>query len=308
MTADPRGDHLLVGTREGNLLIIDTRTFTISKQEKISDDQIECIVPDRGNSIWVTTSVIEKFDLDTLKGHYRMTPHQDVIIGFKLWKNTIISASEDCNVMQTDVNNSNSKPNIILYSHNSPIISFDMDEESSYILTFCSDCELKLFHLNQNKIIKQKNFETKIWSLKIIPNTKRFVIGDHDGMLKILDLETFGVIKSVNAHESRIKSISIDAGAKLIATGSFDQTIKVFHIENLDEKGKFEVHNDWVRGVDISADPEKRFAVIYGIGDDCVVSKTEIENPGFLEPLSCWQKFKNFLCCKKRNKKSGKND
>ena len=114
----------------------------------------------------------------------RKEGHQDTVIGISELGSCLYSASEDNKVIEWNLENNHSK---VLYEHNSPIITFDLNKEQRKIATACADMVLIVYSLEINQILHRfDDISEKIWSLKIFNNG--IITGDNSGSVKFWNL------------------------------------------------------------------------------------------------------------------------
>jgi WD40 repeat protein len=90
---------------------------------------------------------------------------------------------------------------------------------------------------------------------------KNVVIGDLKGIVKIISLETGGVIRELSGHESGIEQIVFNHTGTFMATASNDKTVRLWNLDLLREQPMvLSGHADWVRTAVFSADDEQLFA------------------------------------------------
>ena len=296
MITDSFEDMLILCIEEGYVLIFKIPDFTLERISQEQFNHISCIAKGLNESIWIGGQIIYKINQNDLKIINTFNHHDDTVIGLKIYNNELISASEDNTVKSLNTHN-----DIVttLYSHNSSIICFEMNERQGLILTFCSDLVLQLFDCKKKTLIKSIELDSKIWSLKFIPETNNFVSGNHDGMLSVWETDSLTQIKNSNIHDSRIKSIDYNSEKKVLVTSSFDQTVVLTNFDDLKFIKKISEHSDWVRGVLIVLN---KFVVSFG--DDQKLNIVEVWEGGKggkseekpKSDKSYWESFKETCC------------
>lgn len=288
MITDSFEDKLILCTEEGYVLKYRIPNFDLEKICPQQLNHISCIAKGNNENLWIGGQHIYRMNVNDLAIVEQFSHHDETIIGLKMYNNELISASEDNHIKSLSTHNRSVKT---LYSHNSSIICFEMNEKQGLILTFCSDLELQLFDCKDKNLIKKTQLDSKIWSLKFIPDTDNFVSGSHDGILSVWDTNTLTQIKFNNIHDSRIKSIDYNPEKKVLVTSSFDQTVILTRFEDLVQIKKFSEHTDWIRGVLIVS---KMFVVSFGDDQKLVINQVW-EEPEVKK--NCWEKFKEWFCC-----------
>ena len=62
-------------------------------------------------------------------------------------------------------------------------------------------------------------------SVSFSPNGKRIVSGGADGTVRLWDVETGSILKTLTGHTGSIESVSFSPDGKMLASGSVDGTI-----------------------------------------------------------------------------------
>ncbi|CCQ68516.1 serine/threonine kinase with WD-40 repeat [Crocosphaera watsonii WH 0402] len=83
---------------------------------------------------------------------------------------------------------------------------------------------------------------------------KTLVSGSGDNTIKVWNLATGELLRTLNGHSSYVSSVSISADRNTIVSGSGDNTIKVWSLATGKLLRILNGHSDWVNSVAISAD------------------------------------------------------
>lgn len=189
--------------------------------------------------------------------------------------NSLYTFSEDCTVLKWDLNTYEKEQ---LYRHEGPALSAVFNSKLKLIISTCSESIRYIYSLSEKRIIDQSQQDSKSWSLEISEKNSLLFQGFHDGNLVISKLESpFQVLKTIQAHDSRIKYISKSENRNLLFTISFDQRVKIISLKSFEIIGNFENHNDWVRWALVTKDDLS----LYTGGDDGVLCCLDIK--GFNE-------------------------
>ena len=74
----------------------------------------------------------------------------------------------------------------------------------------------------------EKGFEGGVWAADVDPATKVVALGDTDGWVRVLDLDTKAVIAEFQAHATAVTALQIDGNVLL--TGSLDNSVVVHNV------------------------------------------------------------------------------
>jgi len=104
-----------------------------------------------------------------------------------------------------------------------------------------------------------QNLRAGLYAVAFDPDGRRIVIGDANGLVKIL-LEGM-VIRELSGHESSIQDIKFNHAGKFMATASKDKTVRLWNLENLKEQPiKLYDHPNWVWSIAFSPNDEQLLA------------------------------------------------
>lgn len=83
---------------------------------------------------------------------------------------------------------------------------------------------------------------------------KTLVSGSRDRTIKLWNLETGELIRTLNGHTGAIYSIALSSDGQTIASGSEDKTVRLWHLETGELLSTFTGHSEQVNAVAFSAD------------------------------------------------------
>lgn len=284
ITYIPSSKFLILGSNEGTLLRFNTQSLEIDIEKETDfasiDSLCESILFNDPANFWVGASnSVHLFDLD-LNLIKSIPLHEDSIIGLQEDGESLYSASEDGKVLRLDIKTSESR---FLYSHNSPIISFDYNKDSQIAASSCIDSVLIIFSVKSSQILHIiQDYPEKIWSLKVF-NGGVFT-GDNLGCIKFFNIEKNDWTDVSTCHESRVKAICLTKDCKLLASCAFDSMVSVFEMDqsgnwHVEVMGKDNEIKDWIRCA--SFDDEGKY--FYTVSDDAVLFQWEIVRSGECE-------------------------
>ena len=272
---------LILGSNEGILIRFNTESLNIDIERPTDfpsiDSLCESIYYRDNHHFWVGASnSVHLYDLN-LDRIESIALHDDLIIGMQEDGEYLYSASEDGEVRKLHLK---SRQINSLYSHNSPIISFDYNKDTQIIASSCVDSMFIIYSVRSSEILHTiQDYQEKIWSLKVF--NEGVFIGDHSGSIKFFNIEKVEFTDVSNRHESRVKAICVTRDNKLLASCSFDSMVSVFE-KNDDGKWHAEVMGteneikDWIRCA--TFDDEGKF--LYTVADDAYLFQWEIVRKG----------------------------
>ena len=127
---------------------------------------------------------------------------------------------------------------------------------------------------NRSLIRTITGFTGSVVAVAVTPDGKQIVAGSDDCTIKVWDLETGAVNKTLKNHSASVKAIVVTPdGKKVISAGSNEKTIKVWDMESGTEIGTFEGHSGSVNAIAVTPDGKR---VVSG-SDDFNIKVWEIE-------------------------------
>ncbi|MCE9534160.1 MAG: WD40 repeat domain-containing protein [Planctomycetes bacterium] len=109
--------------------------------------------------------------------------------------------------------------------------------------------------------VRQKNFDVAggghsetVTSLAISPDGKTFVTGSRDRSIRVWDLNTTKVIRTLQGHTDEVTSLAFTKDGTQLASASKDQNIRVWNLSSADEHRNFPGHEGYVWSAIFSPD------------------------------------------------------
>lgn len=84
------------------------------------------------------------------------------------------------------------------------------------------------------------------------PDGRTIACGSIDGMIKIFDVETGKLTRTLEGHAMPIRSICFSHDSQYLITGSDDRHLKLYQVSNFDPIATLSGHGSWVLSVDFS--------------------------------------------------------
>ena len=109
--------------------------------------------------------------------------------------------------------------------------------------------------------VRQKNFDVSggghaetVTALAINPDGKTFVTGSRDKSIRVWDLNTTKVIRTLQGHTDEITSLVFSKDGTQLASASKDQNIRIWNLSSSDEHRNFAGHDGYVWSAVFSPD------------------------------------------------------
>ncbi len=104
------------------------------------------------------------------------------------------------------------------------------------------------------RVVWQKELNTRVWSIALSPDGKRVAVGDATGTAHVWDLETGEELSRVtHGEDAAIHAIAISPQGDLVASGGLDGTVRVWNASDGKELQRF-VHHKSVLAIAFSGD------------------------------------------------------
>ena len=120
--------------------------------------------------------------------------------------------------------------------------------------------------------ISEKTFSAEghdnwVNAIAITPNGKFIISGSNDLTIRIWDLKTGDLIKTIEGHENWVSSVSLTPNGKFIVSGAFDHTIRIWELETGRLVNTLKGHKSWINTVAVT--PNGEF-IISGSNDNSI--------------------------------------
>jgi WD40 repeat protein len=149
--------------------------------------------------------------------------------------------------------------------HKKQILSIDISEDSTLLVSGGKDSIINIWDFFTNQILKTLNYhEGIITGVKISPNRKYLASGGTDCKVIIYDLYKNQIINEFNDHKDDIASIAFNPNSTMLASASADKTINIYDLISGKLITSLAGHKNWVRDLSWSSDGNE----LISCGDD----------------------------------------
>lgn len=100
---------------------------------------------------------------------------------------------------------------------------------------------------------KEKHIEA-IFSVAISPDGQTLVSGSYDATIKVWNLRTGQLLRTLSGHSSQVSAVAISPDGKFVISGSEDKTIKVWNLHKGQSLRTLSDHSEIVWSIAISPD------------------------------------------------------
>jgi WD40 repeat protein len=251
---------------DGKILRWDLNGNTKSYRTLIDNNFINKSLAVSPNGRWLacgtTTSGIQLFNLNA------QNSPPTILQGHKGWVETLIftpdnkgmfSASTDKSIIYWDL--ISGAKTVFVTMDNTKVKCLAVAPAGHFMYGGTDDGQLIRWNLDTKEAtVVFKSDNNSIYAVSINSNGSRIAFVDKNGVLRLADTRTNGILKVVPAHSSRSLDVKFSPDDHQIATSSMDKTIKIWDANNLGNKPiVIDKHDAWVLSVAFS--PDGKFLV-----------------------------------------------
>jgi WD40 repeat protein len=100
-----------------------------------------------------------------------------------------------------------------------------------------------------------------ILSVSFMPDGRRIVLGDENGVVRIVDGGL--TVRTLSGHTSQVEQIKFSFSGQFMATASKDGSVRLWNLKELNEQPQVLSDHDWVWSVAFTPDDEQLMAGIH---------------------------------------------
>ncbi|KAJ3390991.1 hypothetical protein HDU84_006663 [Entophlyctis sp. JEL0112] len=288
----PGNNHVIVGTKTGELQIFNLASFTMIESIQAHDGAVWSLQmwPDRRG---ITTGSADKevkfweFALQdsdaggkkklTLSHTRTLKLSEDVLCVRHSHDGKLLAVSLlDCTVKVFYVDTL--KFSLSLYGHSLPVLSMDISSDGTLIATGSADKSVKLWGLDFGDCHRSlRAHDDSVMAVRWVFGTHYLVTAGKDRNVKWWDADKFEQIMKIEGHHGEIWALAVGKYGSIVVTGSHDRSIRIW--EKTDEQ--FAIEEERKREMEEMFDKnqleeDERGAQAIGSG---VVTDSEIEGP-----------------------------
>jgi energy-coupling factor transporter ATP-binding protein EcfA2 len=145
------------------------------------------------------------------------------------------------------------------------INAIDLSPDGQFIAGAGEDGNLYLWDVRNNYAMRQiKDLGQHLSAVTFAPEGRRLVIGDARGVIKIYDLLSNLVVRTLSGHTSGIEEVRFNHAGTFMASASKDKTVRLWNMNRLQEQPiVLSDHRDWVWSATFSPDDEQLLASVH---------------------------------------------
>ncbi|KAI3822541.1 hypothetical protein L1987_10132 [Smallanthus sonchifolius] len=237
----PGNKYAVIGTKSGNLEIIDVRSGISVEVVKAHTASVQSIVhtPDGGGFVtgstdhdvkfweYQTTEVSGQDTVHLTVSNVRTLPMNDDVIAVSVSPDGkhIAVALLDCTVKVYYMDTF--KFFLTLYGHKLPVLCMDISSDGDLIVTGSADKNLKIWGLDFGDCHKSIFAHAdSVTAVKFVRNTHYMFSVGKDRLVKYWDADKFELLLTLEGHHAEVWCISISHRGDFLVTGSHDRSIR----------------------------------------------------------------------------------
>nr|XP_043613156.1 WD repeat-containing protein 3 [Erigeron canadensis] len=237
----PGNKYAVIGTKSGDLEIIDVRSSTTVEVVKAHTGSVQSIVPTPDGGGFVTGSIdrdIKFWEYETTKvpgqdlvnltvTNVRTLPMNDdvIVVSVSPDGRHIAAALLDCTVKVFYMDTL--KFFLTLYGHKLPVLCMDMSSDGDLIVTGSADKNLKIWGLDFGDCHKSIFAHAdSVTAVKFVQNTHYMFSVGKDRLVKYWDADKFELLLTLEGHHAEVWCVSISHRGDFLVTGSHDRSIR----------------------------------------------------------------------------------
>ncbi|KAI5968762.1 lub1 [Candida margitis] len=163
------------------------------------------------------------FDQD---GKYQLIGHEGNVCAMNFAHDEFISSSWDGTAIVWNLQEF--VPKFVLGGHDSSVWDCKIVNNKNQYLTASADKSIRLWQ-GDHEIQKFLGHTDVVRKLLVLPGGERFVSSANDGTIKIWDLQTGRILKTLFGHDSFVYDLALLPNGNLVSTGE-DRTVRIWDL------------------------------------------------------------------------------
>lgn len=246
----PGNTHVVLGTREGHLLILDVASGDIVYTEENAHDgaiwSLDLYPPSSGQEMSLVTGSADKFvkywafesqdEDDTghpMVVHTRTLEMTDDVMCVRFShsrdpeKRLLFVACLDSTIKVFF--DDSLKFFLSLYGHKLPVLAFDSSEDDTILASGGADKSIKIWGLDFGDTHRTMyGHEDSITDLRFVKRTHYFFTCSKDRTVRYWDADRFQQVLLLRGHASEVNSLAVSSNGAFVLSGGMDRQIRVW--------------------------------------------------------------------------------
>lgn len=237
----------LVGTKQGQLCIIDQSDATVIDVIAVSNDNKPLtsiqILPDRSGIVTGGEDGVVRF-FDFVWKTREEEGQEQIILSLNQCREllfqegiTCVKLSSDSKFIAVALLDSTVRVHFIdtfkyfltMYGHKFPVTTMDISDDNTLLISGSPDKNIKIWGLDFGDCHKSIfAHDEPITCVKFVPNTHHAFSCSRDKAIKQWDCDHFIKIQTLPKHQAEIWCLDVSPSGKFVVTGSHDKTIRIY--------------------------------------------------------------------------------
>ncbi|MCA4900694.1 MAG: High-affnity carbon uptake protein Hat/HatR [Bacteroidota bacterium] len=163
------------------------------------------------------------------------------------------------------------------------ITSIDLSADGSKLAGVSEEGNLIIWDVKKNfaptSIRVLSGSENDILALSFNPAGNEVVIGDQNGIVRIINISLGSARRVLTGHTSMIEQIKFSHSGDFMATASKDKTVRLWNMKMLKEQPQVLSNNDWVWSMSFSPDDEQLLAGVHSTTESVTRNVEGVNTP-----------------------------
>lgn len=163
------------------------------------------------------------------------------------------------------------------------ITSIDLSADGNKLAGVSEEGNLIIWDVKKNfaptSIRILSGSENDILALSFNPAGNEVVIGDQNGIVRIINISLGSARRVLTGHTSMIEQIKFSHSGDFMATASKDKTVRLWNMKMLKEQPQVLSNNDWVWSMSFSPDDEQLLAGVHSTTENVTRNVEGVNTP-----------------------------
>lgn len=238
----PGDRHLLVGMKDGQLLIIDIAAGEVLEAVPAHTKELwsVCLTPDSLGCVTGGDNTVKFWQFELVAApdskakvlsllHKRTLKLDEGVLAVKVSQNNKFLAVSLLDSTVKIFFADTLKFFVSLYGHKLPVLCMDISYDSTIIATGSADRNVKIWGLDFGDCHRSLfAHDDSVTGLMFVPKTHYFFTCGKDGRVKYWDADSFVKILTLQAHHGEAWALSVSANGQWVVSAGSDRVLRLF--------------------------------------------------------------------------------
>jgi WD40 repeat protein len=239
ISVDPSGLHLVCGTLDARIILLDAGTGKMQRVLKGHESMVSAVLFIDGGKRILSASWDKTTRVWTRAGVQgtHVLKQNDQVKALTVWEPSQRGAAgaRDGEVRIFSTTSLRSLKSF--RGHAADISGLSFVREGTQLVTASYDGECRLWDLRSSQMLSSLGkYNERIRSLGTMPDESRIFLGMHSGEIQSVGLDNPKDMRRFAGHSDVVTSLSVDPSGKYLLSGSMDRTVRLWSTESNSEK------------------------------------------------------------------------